>query len=55
MTPEEKIATYRDIIAEAKAEGEKLMKELKELRAKLAPPPPPAGAAAPGAAPAAAQ
>ena len=46
MTPEEKIATYRDIIAEAKAEAEKLKKELKELRAKLAPPPPPPGAAA---------
>ncbi len=45
MTPEEKLATYRDITAEAKPENEKLKKELAELKKLLAPPPPPAGAA----------
>ena len=45
MTPEEKLATYRDIIKEAKAENEKLKKELAELKAQMAPAPSAAGAA----------
>ncbi len=44
MTPQEQIATYRDIIAEAKAENAKLKAEVEILRKRLAPPPaPPAG------------
>jgi hypothetical protein len=39
MTPEEKLNTYRDIIKEAKAENEKLKKELAELKAQMAPAP----------------
>ena len=39
MTPEEKLATYRDIIKEAKAEQEKLKAELAELKAQMAPAP----------------
>lgn len=47
MTPEEQIATYRDIIKEAKEENKKLKEELDLLKQRLAPPPtaaPPAGA-----------
>lgn len=47
MTPEEQIATYRDIIKEAKEENKKLKEELDLLKKRLAPPPtaaPPAGA-----------
>ena len=50
MTPEEQIATYRDIIKEAKAEKEKLMAELAELKKKLSPVPTTTGAGAAGAA-----
>lgn len=39
MTPEEQIATYRDIIKEAKAENAKLKAELAELKKKLSPVP----------------
>jgi tetratricopeptide (TPR) repeat protein len=49
MTPEEQIATYRDIIKEAKEENKKLKEELDLLKQRLAPPPtaaPPAGATA---------
>ncbi|MCL4101149.1 hypothetical protein SAMN05720766_10374 [Fibrobacter sp. UWH9] len=46
MTPEEQIATYRDIIKEAKAEREKLMAELAELKKKLSPVPTTTGAGA---------
>ena len=42
MTPEEQIATYRDIIKEAKAEKEKLNEELQLLLKRLAPAPTPA-------------
>lgn len=47
MTPEEQIATYRDIIKEAQEENKKLKEELDILKQRLAPPPtvaPPAGA-----------
>ncbi len=44
MTPEEQIATYRDIIKEAKSENEKLKAELAELKKQLAPAPAPATA-----------
>ncbi len=46
MTPEEKIATYRDIIKESKAENEKLKAKLAELKKMMAPAPAPAPAAA---------
>lgn len=46
MTPEEQIATYRDIIKEAKAENEKLKAKLAELKKMLAPAPAPAAAPA---------
>lgn len=44
MTPEEQIATYRDIIKEGKAENEKLKAKLAELKKMLAPAPAPAAA-----------
>jgi len=44
MTPEEQIATYRDIIKEAKAENAKLKEELQLLLKRLAPAPAPAPA-----------
>lgn len=37
MTPEEQIATYRDIIKEGKAENEKLKAELADLKKQMAP------------------
>jgi len=49
MTPEEQIATYRDIIKEAKAENAKLKAELAELKKKLSPVPTTTGAGAAGA------
>ena len=49
MTPEEKITTYRSIIEEAKAEQEKLKKELAELQKQLAPEPEPVPMDAPAA------
>lgn len=39
MTPEEQIATYRDIIKEAKAENQNLKDELKTLKKRLVPTP----------------
>ena len=39
MTPEEQIATYRDIIKEAKAENQNLKEELKTLKKRLTPTP----------------
>jgi hypothetical protein len=44
MTPEEQIATYRDIIKEAKAEKERLNEELQLLLKRLTPAPTPAPA-----------
>ncbi|MCQ2106804.1 MAG: tetratricopeptide repeat protein [Fibrobacter sp.] len=46
MTPEEQLATYRDIIKEAKAENEKLKAELASLKKQLAPTAAPAASAA---------
>ncbi|PWJ63708.1 MULTISPECIES: hypothetical protein [unclassified Fibrobacter] len=48
MTPEEQIATYRDIIKEGKAENEKLKAKLAELKKMLAPAPAPAAATGAG-------
>lgn len=42
MTPEEKLKTFQSIAEEAKAETEKLKKQLKVLKARLAPAPTPA-------------
>ncbi len=45
MSPEEKLATFKKIAEEAKAEQAKLKKQLKVLKARLAPPPEPAAGA----------
>lgn len=46
MSADEKLATFKQIAEEAKAETEKLRKQLKVLKARLAPPPAAAGAGA---------
>ena len=50
MTPEEQIATYRDIIKEGKADNAKLKAELEDLKKQLEPAPVPAGVGMEGAA-----